>query len=272
MQQKPRPSLCWAPPLPLPPTLGTSLGFWHGHHHLGWQGRRAGGSQGCWGTTGASQAEGFWLQGGLAAMRQAQVTPQEVSPQRAASVTGSTYQGIYLLGDILPRGRLQAGRQAGRRKGRVRKRQVREKEREIERDMHTEQGPGSKVPPWLFLALPRKRTVVPFPSLPANTSALPKGRESLETQARSWGDAWAPRGLPSRLPAATPHAGPLPWTGSTQPNPEPAPQWVPAAPHTFRIPSGSSRVRPHRQEVNNGASPARSHTQPGCGPPAGPEP
>lgn len=218
------------------------------------------------GDHGASQAEGFWLRGVLAAMGQAQVTPREVSTQRSASATGSTYQGVYLLRDALPWGWLQAGR----RKGRVRKRQARE-EREIERDTHTQSGGrGQKFPPWLFLALPRKCATVPFPSLPANMSALPKGRESLETQAGSRGDAQVARVLPSCLPAAAPHAGPLSWMESARPNPAPAPWWAPGAPHTSGIPSGSSMDRLHSQEVNNGASLVRPHTQPGRRPLAGP--
>lgn len=44
-------------------------------------------------------------------MGRAQVTLQEVSRQRPASATGSTYRGVYLLRDALPWGRLQAGRQ-----------------------------------------------------------------------------------------------------------------------------------------------------------------
>lgn len=44
------------------------------------------------------------------------------------------------------------------------------REREGERRAHThrEWRPGSEVPPRLFLALPRKRSAVPFPSLPAS--------------------------------------------------------------------------------------------------------
>jgi len=59
----------------------------------------------------SSQAEEFWLLGVLVAVGQAQATPQNISRQSSASVTGSTYQGIYLLRDALPRGWLQAGRQ-----------------------------------------------------------------------------------------------------------------------------------------------------------------
>lgn len=67
MWQEPQPPLHWA----LPPTLGTSLGLWQDQHHLGQQGERAGQFQGRWQTTGASQAEGFWLQKVLTGMGKA---------------------------------------------------------------------------------------------------------------------------------------------------------------------------------------------------------
>lgn len=90
----------------------------------------------------------------------------------------------------------------------MRKRQARE-ERLRKRYTHRA---GVKSSPWLFLVLPRKCTVVPFPSLPANKSALPKGRESPKTQVQSW-DTQVPRMLPSSLSGM----------GSTWLSPEPAP-------------------------------------------------
>lgn len=135
------------------------------------------------------------------------------------------------------------------------------------RDTHTERGPGSKVPPWLFLALPRKCTTVPFPSLPANMSALPKGRESLETQVLSNPRAGATLSAESTA-ILPPGSCPARWTAvmDGEHSAKPCTRSMAGTrcpPPASRISSRSCRVRPHSQDVNNGASLVRSHTQPG---------
>lgn len=81
----------------------------------------------------------------------------------------------------------------------MRKRQAREKRF---REGHTESRARVKSSPLLFLVLPRKCTMVPFLSLPANMSSLPKGWEFPKTQVQSW-DTQVPRMLPSCLSATT---------------------------------------------------------------------